>query len=312
MNYPHILIRPEIPADYAHIADLQVHAFGGQITESLIVTLLRQRRDFDPELSLVVEVEHRIVGHVLLSPYTVSFLGQSVKAVNIAPIGVDPLYQGQGIGDALVREGHRIARTKGYVLSFLVGYDTYYPRFGYKPAMYGLATLELQRDDVPPSSVILETRVPGEADCTGLYALSLGEEYHVDFALQQGESLVEWVSPNPNVQATVYLRNGIVAGYTRVHKNDPDKVRMFLAVDKEVARAMVMLLMGNRHSITLPLHPYSKSAAAFTLKPQVEAWNSAMACSLAPSPFDDYDAQLQAGKRPVGRVIWPVAFDFAM
>jgi hypothetical protein len=34
-----------------------------------------------------------------------------------------------------------------------------------------------------------------------------------------------------------------------------------------------------------------------------------MALGLADSPFDDYYAQVQAGIRPAGRVIWPVAFE---
>ncbi len=305
-------IRPETPADYARIADLQVQAFGGQTAESLIVTLLRQRRDFDPELSLVAEVDHRIVGHILFSPYTMSLLSQPVKAVNLAPIGVEPLYQGKGIGEALVLEGHRLAREKGYALCFLIGYETYYARFGYKPDAYGLATLDLRREHVLPARFPLETRLPTEADCTALFALSMGEEYHVDFALQQGESLVDWISPNPNIQAAVYLRGETVVGYTRVHKDDPYNVRMFLAFDKDAAQAMAAMLMGDHASLILPLHPYSKSAAAFAVKPHVTPWKSALARGLAPSPFEDYDAQLGAGKRPPGRVIWPVAYDFAM
>jgi hypothetical protein len=140
--------------------------------------------------------------------------------------------------------------------------------------------------------------------------LSLGEEFHVDFAMTQGESLVDWISLNPNIDCTVYVRDETVVGYTRVNKNEPDRVRMFLAKDADAARSMAAILLGNLAAITLPLHPYSKSAAAFDEKPQVTPWKSALACSLAPSPFEDYYAQTQAGKRPVGRVVWPVAYDF--
>jgi hypothetical protein len=232
--------------------------------------------------------------------------------VNLAPIGIETPYQRQGIGEALVQEGHRIAQSKDYVLSFLVGYETYYTRFGYKPDAYGSSSVTLGREHLHPSGLTLESRLPTEADCTSLFALSLGEEYHVDFALAQGESLVDWISLNPNIHCTVYVRDGMVVGYTRVHKDEPDKVRMFLAFDKNAAQTMAAMLIGDKPSITLPLHPYSKSAAAFEVKPQVIPWKSAMACSLAPSPFEDYYAQLQAGTRPPGRVIWPVAYDFVM
>jgi hypothetical protein len=137
------------------------------------------------------------------------------------------------------------------------------------------------------------------------------EEYRVDFAIVLSDSLLDWISPNPNITATVYLRDNAVVGYTRVHKDEPDKPRMFLAFDNKTAHAMAAMLMGDLPSITLPLHPYSRSAEAFDVKPHVTPWNAAMACRLAPSPFDDYHAQLQEGKRLPGRVIWPVAFDLA-
>ena len=48
-------IRPEEVADYAAIAALHARAFGHRAAEALIVALLRQRRPFDPALSLVAE-----------------------------------------------------------------------------------------------------------------------------------------------------------------------------------------------------------------------------------------------------------------
>jgi putative acetyltransferase len=302
-------IRPETPADYARIADLQVHAFGGQIAEALLIMFLRQRHDFDPEMSLVAEVDQRIVGHILFSPFTISLLGQHIKAVILAPLGIENLYQRQGIGEALIAEGHRIALSKDYLVSLVIGYDTFFPRFGYKTGAFGLSAVTLDRQQVLPSETVLESRGPTESDCTALFALALGEEYHVDFALGQGESLLDWISPNPNVHARVYLRAGTVVGYTRIHKDEPDKPRMFLAYDKDAARAMAAMLIKDFPSITLPHHPFTKSAAAFAVKPQVIPWKAAMACSLAPNPFEAYYAQIQAGTRPPGRVNWPVAFD---
>jgi putative acetyltransferase len=305
-------IRPETPADYAAIADLHVRAFGGRIAEALIVTLLRHRREFDPELSLVAVVGHRIVGHALFSSYDM-IIHDSLRAVNLAPIGVEPNDQKQGIGKALIEEGHRIALSKGYKLSFLLGHDTYYPRFGYKTGVYGVSSVEVYREDLEKTHPHqqLEVRPPKEVDCITVAGLMLHEEYHVDFAILPSNSLLEWISPNPNIHSTVYLRDGTVVGYTRIHKDEPDKPRMFLAYDNDAARAMAAMLIGDMASIILPLHPYSRSADAFTAKPKVDAWNAGMACSLAPGPFDDYYAQLQEGKRLPGRVIWPVAFDLA-
>lgn len=303
-------IRPETPRDYAAIGDLHVRAFG-RAEEAWIIPLLRQRRDFDPELSLVAEVAGKIVGHALFSPYTIRLLGQDVRAVNLAPIAIEPDQQKQGIGGALIYEGHRIAKNKGYTVSFLLGHDTYYPRFGYKTGVYGVSSVEITRENLISFDLSLETRIPTQPDCVSLSALMIHEEYRVDFAIVLSDSLLDWISPNPNITATVYLRDNAVVGYTRVHKNEPNKPRMFLAFDNKTARAMAAMLISDLPSITLPLHPYSRSAEAFDVKPQVTPWNAAMACSLAPSPFDDYYAQLQAGSRLPGRVIWPVAFDLA-
>jgi hypothetical protein len=60
--------------------------------------------------------------------------------------------------------------------------------------------------------------------------------------------------------------------------------------------------------LRLPIHPRSGSAAAF--RPgTVEPFAAAMAIELAPGPLGEYFAQIDAGKRPYGRVIWPVEFD---
>jgi predicted N-acetyltransferase YhbS len=134
-----MIIRPEAVTDYAAIADLHVRAFGRRAGEALIVALLRQRRSFDPALSLVAEREGRLVGHALFSPHQMRLLGQSVPVVTLAPLSVDPSCQRQGIGGQLIAAGHGVAAAQGYVLRFLLGHPSYYPRFGYRTGAYGAA-----------------------------------------------------------------------------------------------------------------------------------------------------------------------------
>lgn len=304
-------IRPETPRDYAAIGDLHVRAFG-RTEEAVIVPLLRQRRHFDPGLSLVAEIDGRIVGHALFSPYTIRLSAQDVRAVNLAPIAVDTNQQKQGIGGALINEGHRIALSKSYSVSFLLGHDTYYPRFGYKTGVYGVSSVEIETNRLPANT--LQTRPPVEADISNLCGLWRHEEYGVDFSIFPGTSLLDWISPNPAITATVFLYKKRMVGYMRVHKDQPDKPRFFIAVNdvnRRFSEEMCSYLAQKYRcrSITLPLHPLSDSANY--LRPKVQPWKAGMACSLAPSPFDDYYAQLQEGKRLPGRVIWPVAFDLA-
>jgi len=52
----------------------------------------------------------------------------------LAPLSILPEYQRKGIGTALIKEGHKIAKDLGYGYSVVLGSDTYYPRVGYVPA----------------------------------------------------------------------------------------------------------------------------------------------------------------------------------
>src|SRR5947209_10246289 len=164
-----LIIRPECIADYATIGDLQARAFGNRVSEPLVVALLRRRRSFDPELSLVAEIDGRIIGHVLFSPHQIRLLDQTVPAVNLAPIAVDPAFQGQGIGSRLIAEGHAVAAARGYTISFLLGHPTYYPRFGYRTRAYGSAQLAVSIDALPDD--LLEIHDPTNGDVPALYEL---------------------------------------------------------------------------------------------------------------------------------------------
>lgn len=309
-----ILIRPERVTDYAEIASLHARAFDNRASEPLIVALHRQRRVFDPELSLVAEIDGHLVGHVLFSPHQIRLLDSTVPAVNLAPIAVEPAYQGQGIGGQLISEGHAIAATKGYRVSFLLGHPTYYPRFGYHTYAYGSSHLLLPVEG--PTHGLLEVRSPTDEDVPALCELWLREEQAVDMALFPGRDLLDWLSPHPAIQANIYLHSGALVGYTRVHQNEPTQPRFFLARDAEMARAMVSTmarkLKTEEHEtpFTLPLHPFSASAQALG-NAKCRPWEAAMACELGPSPLPDYLALVRAGKRPAGRPLWLVLFDLA-
>lgn len=314
MTTKNILIRAEHISDYAEIASLNARAFDNRTGEPLIVTLQRQRREFDPELSLVAEIDGRIVGHVLFSPYRIRLLEQTVPTVNLAPIAVDPAYQGQGIGGRLIAEGHARAAAKGYTVSILLGHTTYYPRFGYHTYAFGSSELALS---MPLSNTeTLETRGPTSEDVPTLCEFWQHEEQEVDMALEPGCDLLDWLSPNPAIKATVYTLAGKVVGYTRIHRDEQNSPRVFLAQSAEIAQAMLATmardLTGETSEIkfTLPLHPYSASAQSLG-SAESTPWEAGMACELGPSPLPDYLAAIREKRRPAGRPIWPVAFDLS-
>lgn len=305
-----MIIRPERPADYAAIADLHTRAFANRTVEASIVALHRQRAAFDLDLSLVAEMDGHIAGHALFSPHRMQLLGETVLAVNLAPIAVDPAFQRQGIGGRLIAEGHAIAAAKGYTISLLLGHTSYYPRFGYRMRAFGTARAPLSIDALPRPVAALEQRGPMPDDIPALRMLWPHDEAVVDFALEPGPGLLDWLSPNPAIRAAVYLRAGEVVGYARIHVADPANPRVFLAQDAEAARSMAWIIAreAGASDLVLPVHPATACAAGF-LTPACRTWDAAMACSLASSPLDDYLAQVQEGRRPPGRPTWPVAFD---
>lgn len=128
---PAILIRPESPADAQAITDLTVAAFEtlaiSSHTEQFIVQALRAAGALT--LSLVAELDGRVVGHIAFSPVTMS--DGSAHWYGLGPVSVLPAHQRQGIGGALIREGLARLQALGAKGCCLVGHPGYYPRFGF-------------------------------------------------------------------------------------------------------------------------------------------------------------------------------------
>ncbi len=129
-----MIIRAEKPSDHAVVFELIKAAFLGAQhsdgTEQNLVENLRKGTSFVPELSLVAVENDEIVGHVL---FTEGKVGEEAVLV-LAPLSVKPSHQHRGIGIALVKRGHEIARTLGYGYVFVLGSEHYYPKFGYASA----------------------------------------------------------------------------------------------------------------------------------------------------------------------------------
>ena len=129
-----LLIRQETPADYDVIHRVVQEAFASAAhrdgTEQDLVAALRKGDTYIPELALMAIQGETIVGHILFTRATIE--GRPILA--LAPLAVLPKVQRQGIGSALVREGHRIAAAMGFDSCVVLGDPAYYARFGYVPA----------------------------------------------------------------------------------------------------------------------------------------------------------------------------------
>ncbi|WP_077148119.1 GNAT family N-acetyltransferase [Sphingopyxis sp. KK2] len=107
-------------------------AFGHQGEADLVRML---DADGDVMVSLVAEKDGAIVGHVLFSRMDVEADGHAMAAAGLAPVSVIPELQGQAIGDALIRAGLADLRVQRAAMSFVLGHEGYYPRFGYSPGL---------------------------------------------------------------------------------------------------------------------------------------------------------------------------------
>ena len=103
----------------------------GHLGEAELVRMIDA--DGDALVSLVAERDGAIVGHILFSRMDVEADGAALSGAGLAPVSVVPDLQGQGIGDALIRAGLDALREQGVAISFVLGHDAYYPRFGYSP-----------------------------------------------------------------------------------------------------------------------------------------------------------------------------------
>jgi len=126
-------IRHETDRDYRGITEVNDLGFG-QKNEGQLILRLRETRKFIPELSLVAEIESRIVGHILFYPIEIKSDDQVFPSLALAPMAVLPESQKQGIGSQLVREGLKRARDLGFKSAIVLGHAAYYPRFGFEPA----------------------------------------------------------------------------------------------------------------------------------------------------------------------------------
>lgn len=131
-------IRPERPKDFPAIHELVRLAFleaeHADGDEHILVDRLRSSPEYIPELALVAEADGpdspQIVGHIMFTRLKVG----EFTALALAPLAVLPSHHSKGIGSALIRRGHDLARELGWEFSILVGHAGYYPRFGYKRA----------------------------------------------------------------------------------------------------------------------------------------------------------------------------------
>ena len=129
---PEIVIRSETDADVGAITEVTIAAFEtleiSNQTEPFIIEALRAAKALT--VSLVADVDGRVVGHIAFSPVTIA--DGTPNWYGLGPVSVLPEYQRKGIGKALIREG--LSRLKGLNARgcCVVGHPDYYRKLGFQ------------------------------------------------------------------------------------------------------------------------------------------------------------------------------------
>jgi putative acetyltransferase len=131
MPKPNFTLRDETPDDYAAISELTLQAFRPlnfpELTEHFVVEALRTAGALT--ISLVAEMDGRVIGHIAFSPITIS--DGTPGWYGLGPVSVLPEYQRQGIGKVLIAEGLARLQAIGAHGCCLVGHPEYYGKVGF-------------------------------------------------------------------------------------------------------------------------------------------------------------------------------------
>ena len=129
---PQIVIRNETHDDVCAITEVTISAFKtleiSNHTEQFIIEALRAANALT--VSLVAEMDGRVIGHIAFSPVTIS--DGTPNWYGLGPVSVSPEHQRKGIGETLIKEG--LSRLKDMKAQgcCLVGHPDYYRKFGFK------------------------------------------------------------------------------------------------------------------------------------------------------------------------------------
>ena len=129
---PKVIIRNETNADAGAIIEVTIAAFKtlaiSNHTEQFVIEALRAARALT--VSLVAEVNGRVIGHIAFSPVTIS--DGTRNWYGLGPVSVLPAYQRQGIGKVLILEGLSRLKDLNARGCCLVGHPDYYRKFGFR------------------------------------------------------------------------------------------------------------------------------------------------------------------------------------
>lgn len=151
-------IRKQRPDEWPEVVAVISRAFAPEVNAAQLAEWVHDSTGWIADLSLVAVHDERLVGHVMLSQLPLRTSSGDVAILCLSPLSVDPAFQRQGIGRALVDHALRAAagRTEPFVV--LEGSPRMYPKFGFEPASdYGIE----RPSELIPEAAFQLVRLPG-------------------------------------------------------------------------------------------------------------------------------------------------------
>jgi len=161
-----IQIRNEEEKDYMIVEELTRKAFWNLYipgcNEHYLVHVMRSHKDFLPELDLVIEVDHQIIGNIM---YTKTKLideaGEEKGILTFGPVCILPEYQRKGYGKQLMEYSFERAAALGYDVIVIFGNPNNYVSQGFKSCKKYNVCLE---NGTYPSAMMVKKLKPNVLD----------------------------------------------------------------------------------------------------------------------------------------------------
>jgi len=149
------VIREEKPSDYAEVENLTRDSFWNVYkpgcSEHYVLHCYRNNPSFIPELSLILEVNKRIIGHVM---YVWSKIdadcGTKIKMMTFGPISIHPNFKRKGYGKFLLDYSMEKASRMNAGCLLICGNIDFYGKSGFVPATSkGIRYADDPKSDAP-------------------------------------------------------------------------------------------------------------------------------------------------------------------
>ena len=128
-------IRKEQLSDIEKIWQVNSEAFETDAEADLVNALRNSGCIF---ISLVAEIQNKIVGHILFTPVNLTDDKNNknkLKIMGLAPMAVLSQHQNKKIGSKLVKAGLEQCKSLNYDAVVVLGHTNYYPKFGFVPSV---------------------------------------------------------------------------------------------------------------------------------------------------------------------------------